>query len=315
MRRLSDRWAVLLLLLLSLPSFAQAPSQSKTLFGAADRYLWRRQRRGALDTAYVAVPEQRWTLKLYTQTSAMQFFASDPGQTPSSAVFRSRLHNPIGISASYRGLTASFSRDFSRSPKDGLSASLNSYGNRFCMESNFTADKLYYKQAPASHLSLNLDLFYFGNGNRFSAPAVFNQSKLQRKSCGSWIAAISAKAHASEVEDSSEVEAVEASGFTVGIGGGYAYNWVLDGWLLHFSLIPTLVIYDNTHVKTDTWGGNIGRNYLNTIATGHFAALYNFGSCFTGITCSVNNCDIGPDNSLSLDFLRIRGSFVFGIRL
>ncbi len=303
-----------LLLLIGTGAFAQ--STSRTAFGAADRYLWKRQHRGKIDTTYIGVPEEKWTFKLYSDQSITQFHVIErSGGDYSSETFETVPRILAGVSVSYRGLTLSMSHDWTKKLSEASAISLNSYGNRFVIESNLTLNNHFRGYDNSSHSALDVDVFYFGNGKHFSPPAVFNQSKIQRKNSGSWIIAASLNSRATSIPTHEDVSSMDITGHTMGLGGGYAYNWVEDKWLLHISLIPTIVINDHSYIKTDTGRRSLNGYILNTLSTGHFSAIYNYKNIFTGITINVHSCFSGNPDDVGMNYLRMQGFVVLGLRL
>ena len=101
-----------------------------------------------------------------------------------------------------------------------------------------------------------LNLYYIFNHNKFSYPAAFSQSTIQRKSAGSPLLGIGFSMHTIDVDwnklellmqqtfpyqhtnlidESMKVKTVEYTDFS--ITGGYAYNWAFArNWLLSSSL-------------------------------------------------------------------------------
>ncbi len=102
------------------------------------------------------------------------------------------------------------------------------------------------------------NLYYIFNHHRFSYPAAYSQSTVQRRSCGSWLAGIGYTSHSLQVDwaslsrlmaerlgqetlDKAQID----SSLTVGsvryrdlaFSAGYAYNWVFArNWLFDVSL-------------------------------------------------------------------------------
>jgi hypothetical protein len=96
----------------------------------------------------------------------------------------------------------------------------------------------------------NLAGYYVFNHRRFSYPAAFTQSYIQRRSAGSWLAGISYQGGTIETTDDLKARSPKSPDIQIrighiGIGGGYGYNLVLgQKWLLHLSILPTFVVYN-----------------------------------------------------------------------
>ena len=77
----------------------------------------------------------------------------------------------------------------------------------------------------------------------------------------------------------------------VGIGGGYGYNWVLGRkWLLHFSMLPTFVVYNRNNMTVNGERRKAQHMRFNMIFNEHVAIVHNFSSrYFAGATLVMNN--------------------------
>ena len=113
-----------------------------------------------------------------------------------------------------------------------------------------------YVELPEDMLSvktLNLNAFYIFNSKRFSYPAAFSQSYIQRKSAGSFLVALSGQGQHAKLSVKPEVDWTEEMNLkmtNIGIGAGYGYNYVpSEGWLLHVSALPTFIVYSKTSMK------------------------------------------------------------------
>ena len=157
-------------------------------------------------------------------------------------------------------------------------------------------------------------LYYNINHRRFSSPAVFSQSTIQRRSAGSWQVGACVTHHDIHYHYSALPEALFAETSTenqfrslervkyidYSLTGGYAYNWVFHrGWCLGVSLTPALG-YKRTSMKTvlleeeedapayDSRFMNKldeifrKRGSINFDITGRLGIIYNTGRWFTG---------------------------------
>ncbi|MFA6592292.1 MAG: DUF4421 family protein [Bacteroidales bacterium] len=279
-----------------------------------------------IDSSFIAVPSEKWALKTITECSQATietdgFFKDNSFHSELSA--KPKLKE--GVFVSYKRLSAGFAVDLFGKEKDAVTFSVNSYGNRFSIESGYISENSFsgfsesglgpssVSSGSVRHRSLNLDVCYFLNFRQFSFPAVFNQSKLQKQSAGSWIVAASykwSKTIANQAADESSIR-----GHSVGIGGGYGYNWVTGRWLIHFSLIPTLVVYDNSAFEANGEKEDVRCRLTNMIATGNYAVIYNKGKFLIGITITLHNCTLGNPDHIRTEYLRMRGNVVVGVRL
>ena len=127
---------------------------------------------------------------------------------------------------------------------------------------------------PADILSvktLNMNAFYVFNHRRFSYPAAFSQSYIQRRSAGSFLVTLSAQGqHANlDGEQSSDLKMTN-----IGIGGGYGYNYVPSkGWLLHISAQPTFIVYSKTSLTFNDTSVPLRYHFPEVIITGRSAVV------------------------------------------
>ena len=106
-------------------------------------------------------------------------------------------------------------------------------------------------------LTASISGYYVFNHRRFSYPAAFSQSTVQRKSCGSWILglrydhqrlnfdhtqlppALTGQPGNEKIMDEMKWQKIDYYAYSV--SGGYAYNWVFArNWLLGVSVMPAI---------------------------------------------------------------------------
>ena len=106
------------------------------------------------------------------------------------------------------------------------------------------------------------NVYYIFNHGRFSYPAAFSQSTIQKISCGSWLAGVGYTRHSLEFDHNSlqtlinekmGPKAVELDSalmfdnvryYDVSLSGGYAYNWVFDNFNID-GIARFAVVYNN----------------------------------------------------------------------
>lgn len=100
------------------------------------------------------------------------------------------------------------------------------------------------------------NLYYIFNHKRFSYPAAFAQSTVQRKSCGTWKVGLSITRHLMQFDYNELPDPLkknpqyplsksfmfnEINYMDYSLSGGYAYNWVFKkNWLLCLSVSPAI---------------------------------------------------------------------------
>lgn len=222
-----------------------------------------------MDTSYIDRYPFIWDARTFFNTEGLHLYTKAENTTDLST----GMTNRAGISIGYRGLALSFTRALGRKMNFGLG--LSSYGSHIGFEYNLRVTSQLSghvglpdgssRIASAGDLTLlasNLNVIYSFN-RRFSYAAAMKQSKIQRRSAGSFIAAASWTvwdvldagpdiiSTQTSVQTFMEVTNVMYNRFS--IGAGYGYNLVLgrQHWLLHASLIPMWTFFDSTRLRVE----------------------------------------------------------------
>lgn len=222
-----------------------------------------------MDTSYIDRYPFIWDARTFLNTEGLHLYTKAENTTDLST----GMTNRAGISIGYRGLALSFTRALGRKMNFGLG--LSSYGSHIGFEYNLRVTSQLSghvglpdgssRIASAGDLTLlasNLNVIYSFN-RRFSYAAAMKQSKIQRRSAGSFIAAASWTvwdvldagpdiiSTQTSVQTFMEVTNVMYNRFS--IGAGYGYNLVLgrQRWLLHASLIPMWTFFDSTRLRVE----------------------------------------------------------------
>lgn len=149
--------------------------------------------------------------------------------------------------------------------------------------------------------------YYIFNHGRFSYPAAFSQSTIQKVSCGSWMAGLGYTKHSLEVDHGRLQRLIDASlgqqsvaldsGLMFhkvsyndySLSGGYAYNWVLRRyWLFGASLQGALAYKKSTGdvVGSDSEGFDFKN--INLDGIGRFGIVYNNMRWYVGASVIVH---------------------------
>jgi hypothetical protein len=114
--------------------------------------------------------------------------------------------------------------------------------------------------------TLNLNTYYAFNNRRFSYPAAFSQSYIQRRSAGSFLLAASGMWQQATFDWELGLKFKMTD---IGIGAGYGYNYVPhQGWLLHISALPTFIVYSNTSMNYGDDSLDLSYHFPEVIITG-----------------------------------------------
>ncbi|MBQ3632208.1 MAG: DUF4421 family protein [Prevotella sp.] len=167
----------------------------------------------------------------------------------------------------------------------------------------------------------NIAGYYTFNHRRFSFPAAFTQSYVQRQSAGSWLAGISYQGGSIKTTNKLKARNPNAPDVRIyvghfGVGGGYGYNWVLGRrWLLHFSMLPTFVVYNRNNFTVNGDRKRAKRIRFNMIFNERAAIVHNFSPrYFAGATLTMNN-SIFDDDVVVVNQNKWRARAFIGMRL
>lgn len=312
-------------------------SRNQQLKAKVDSVLSSRYYKTPYDTNYVVRPEGTVTLKLRLNQTGNDFHAKGTVNDIYSKADLSTSHKTtISIAASYRGLSAAVALNpakMSGTYKD-YEFNLNYYSSRISLDFSYQRSEsltgdVYREdrgEQPMESGDLTLKVvnfagYYAFNHRHFSYPAAFNQSYIQRRSAGSWLAGISYQGGIIETRD--ELKARNPNAPTVsidvghvGIGGGYAYNWVLgQKWLIHFSLLPTFVVYNRNKMTVNGERKEARHMRFNMIFNERAAIVYNFSPrYFAGATLVMNN-SVFDDDVVVINQNKWRARAFIGLRL
>ena len=161
--------------------------------------------------------------------------------------------------------------------------------------------------------TLNLNAFYVFNNRRFSYPAAFSQSYIQRRSAGSFLLAASGQGQHAELSGD---QLMKLKMTNIGIGAGYGYNFVPGkGWLLHLSALPTFIVYSHTSLTMDDDRIPLRYHFPEVIITGRGAVVYQWSNKFIGLSSVYHFTNIGHEDRLAVHNTKWRVRAFFGLRL
>lgn len=227
------------------------------------------------DTLYIGRPWGKWTVSLNENLMQHHYNLVIDGE---SDPIRSKLNTTTGIGVAYRGVGAVISVNFRKisgktNDRDfGLRLLNSCFGGEIRLFSvgDFYDTRFKTEVSYKNNLKgLTINAYYVFNNKKFSYPAAFSFSQIQKTSAGSMTAVMSFYSDNlwlgydndiyqevldhyyedwgyHEVQRDSITEVL--SGWTtkyLSAGIGYAYNWVPEhSWLIHFSIEPALMIWN-----------------------------------------------------------------------
>ena len=327
-------WIIAIFLLI-IPDETCAQSHREQVRAHVDSVLTVRYYKTPYDTNYVVRPEGRLTLKVRLTQSGDNFHVKgDKEGVVSKADLRTSFKTTVSIGASYRGLSASLAINPAKLKgvyKD-YEFNLAYYSSRLSLDASYLrsttlagdierGDAMGHLEAGDVKMKMaNLAGYYVFNHRRFSYPAAFTQSYIQRRSAGSWLAGISYQGGSIETTEEFKGRNPNAPDINIhigllGIGGGYGYNWVLgQRWLLHFSMLPTFVVYNHNYMIVNGERRD-GKHFgFSMIFNERAAVVYNFSPrYFAGAALTMSNSIF--DNDVTVNQNKWRAHFSVGMRL
>ena len=290
------------------------------------------QKKGTYDTLYLARPTNRFTLKarMNLSGSGISTGGNWQGQDVKTKL-SSDLRFTTSLSFGYRGFSLGISfNPFKWVGKNtNTELGFNMYNNQWGFDFSYQRAKSHNgwvnvngkrNDINSSTVTSNVFLatgYYAFNHRRFSYPAVFTQSYIQRRSAGSWM--LSASLLAGNLEATKDTElgnpAVKLRLGYIGLGGGYAYNWVITPqWMVHGSFLPNLVIGSFNSMTIDGHKEKISFAFPQFLMTERAAVMYCFRyNMFTGLSFVAHHTLLANAGDLRLNYYRWRLELSYGL--
>ena len=313
--------------LLAALAFHQASAQS--LLHRVDSMLSVRYRKGNIDTAFITRPATKWTVTARLNVSGAKIEAKgiDNGlhfNSEMKAAYKSTLS--LGVSYLGFSLSAALNPAKLMGKYRDYELNFNSYGRRFGFDviyqdaHNFTGwhdhegmERIELTDGLLKVKTLNVNAFYVFNSRRFSYPAAFSQSYIQRHSAGSFLLAASGQGQHATLDWEQEMQLKMTN---LALGAGYGYNYVPgQGWLLHISALPTFIVYSNTSMIFGDTRVPLHYHFPETIITGRGSVVRQWTNKFAGLSMVYNFTNIGHEESLAIHNTKWRVRTFFGLRI
>ena len=326
----------LLMVAVALVTSMTAQTRDQIIRQRVDSLLTEHYYHTPYDTNYVVRPEGSLTLKVRMNQTGNSFHAKGTVNDFYCKADLSTSHKTtFSIAGNYRGIgigmainpykwsgvykdyefnlnyySSKLSLDFSYQRSESLAGDIERGDNDSRLESGDVMLKV-----------VNLAGYYTFNHRRFSFPAAFTQSYIQRRSAGSWLAGISYQGGSIETTDALKTRNPDAPDTRIyighfGIGGGYGYNWVLGKrWLLHFSMLPTFVVYNRNNFTVNDERKRAQHIRFNMIFNERVAIVRSFSPrYFAGATLVMNN-SVFDDDAVTVNQNKWRARAFIGMRL
>lgn len=316
-------------MLLAVMSSLSLPLSAQSLIQRADSMLTRKYHKGDIDTAYIMRPKTKWTVtaRMNVSGATIESEGMEEGRHFRSEIEANRKAT-LSVGVSYLGFTLSAALNPAKliGKYHDYELNFNSYGRRFGFDiiyqdaKNFTGwydsegmERLYLPADMLKVKTLNVNAFYVFNSRRFSYPAAFSQSYIQRRSAGSFLLAASGMGQHATLDGE---HATKLKMTNIGLGAGYGYNYVPGrGWLLHISALPTFIVYSNTSMTFSNDRVPLHYHFPEVIITSRGAVVRQWSNKFIGLSMVFNFTNIGNEESLAIHNTKWRVRTFFGLRL
>ena len=313
----------------------------------ADSILDVRNAKITTDTFYVARPQETWTFRAKVDGfgEMMHLRFADMAGNKGNYYLNADPKITLGIMANYRGISASFSLSPSKILSDisDMMSAINYYNNTFGIDFTFEKVNAFrgrtnlqsktHKLSSATNMrQLAITGYYVFNGKRFSLPAVFNSTWVQKRSAGSFLVQAAFNTGRVKIGDDLETNGdvlsipnrIDMNSFA--IGAGYGYNLVAGKhWLLHGTAQPSLMVWQNyklhtTEKNTETEAtaeevNKMDTGRLNFFIVGRLGAIYSWERYFIGLTSVIQHSKSGKDSDFALRDTQWQVRAFFGWRV
>ncbi|MBP3213538.1 MAG: DUF4421 family protein [Bacteroidaceae bacterium] len=328
------RKAAIIVMLLMVGGVAFAQSKREKVRERVDSVLRTRYEKVSYDTLYMERPDAKLTLKFRGNLSGNSIRAKQTTDEQVRAKLSTDLRATVSAAVTYYGITAGLAINpaqiFGGKNKKDWELNLNAYFNRFGLEVGYQYSKTLSGDISDIDGSYHIDKgllrlsniyvtgYYAFNHRRFSYPAAFTQSYIQKKSAGSWLVGFSYQGGSikttGKATDAGAPEArIYAGNFA--IGGGYGYNLVAKKWLFHLSAQPNIIIFNGNNITIDGEKTKESLHFPEMIINSRAAILYNISpKCFVGSTVLVNTSLLGDNDDYTRQ-VKWRARAFVGIRL
>ena len=227
----------------------------------------------------------------------------------------------LSMAVAYRGLGLGLAVNPAKlaGKNQDFEFNLNSYSNRYGFDVVYLSSKTFHghqemggseidiHKGEISQKALNLNFYYAFNYRKFSFPAAFSQSYIQKRSAGSWMVGASFDGSKTKVK---------------GIRGQ-----IIRKACIVQSALPTITVYSHDYTKMraeaeegssdteiPTVRNSMKYHFPSAIITGRGAAVYSWRNKFAGATAVYNFSVAGDEDHLQVKRNKWRVRMFFGFR-
>lgn len=283
-----------------------------------------------IDTTYIEPQHYNYTIMLQGTHTYDIYTLRSVGEDPQSVTFSPDMKLKVGPYFGWRWLFAGYTFELSNISLSNLKQelTLSFYTSQIGVDLFFRRTGNDYKIRNASfgsdidvnHLNgssfggikagiTGFNAYYIFNHGRFSYPAAFSQSTIQKVSCGSWMAGLGyTKNTLSFDHDALQRLVDERLGYQVAVvdsglmfnkvkyndfnlSGGYAYNWVFARQWLFAASLQAAIAYKRSSADVPDDQQNyldFVFNNVNLDGIGRFGIVYNNMRWYAGASVIVH---------------------------
>ena len=299
----------------------------KRLLHRADSVLSYRYFHSDIDTNYIIRPTTKWTVLCRFNLSGSTIRTEGFSTAHFTSEVKATNKGTASMGLGYMGLMASVALNPAQlwGKYRDYEYNLNSYSNRTGFDiiyqdaHNYSgwherenSERFEFPNDVLTMKTLNVNGYYAFNYRKFSYPAAFSQSYIQKRSAGSLLLAASFQGQKGTAE---HVMKSKIKTFNIGIGAGYGYNWVpARNWLFHISALPTFIVYNHASITTDGDRKPIRYKFPEVIITGRGAIVHQMKRFFAGASMVFNFTSIGDKDDAMLQNIKWRNRMFVGYR-
>lgn len=323
------RYFVLVVMLLIVACPANGQKMAK-FHHFVDSVLSVRYWRADIDTNYVTRPQTKFTLmgRLNEYGARINTRGTHGGEHFESKL-QANFKGTVSVGVSYLGVSLNLSLNPAKilGKYRDYELGFRSYGRRFGFDIAYQDAKTFTGWIEMGGVrqditvsddlfklrTLNVNAYYVFNHRRFSYPAAFSHSYIQRRSAGSFLLGASGQGQHGEINNETPVKYKITN---IAIGAGYGYNFVPGkNWLIHISALPTLIAYSNSSFTLDDDKISLHYQFPEFIITTRGGVVKQIEpNMFAGLSAVFNYSKIGND-ALAFRNQKWLARLYFGIRL
>lgn len=299
-----------------------------------------RRQKITTDTAYIQRPSEAWTVRVLGNISGTTIRIRENAEdfVPYVMTLDGKTRETVTLSVNYMGLSAAVAVNPAAlsGRNQSTEINVNSYGNKIgwdviyeksnSFKTSMELDDIHLDLGDfwGSERSFTVNGYYVFNHKRFSYPAAFSQSWVQRRSAGSLMLGVSYRNWrlTNEYNEEDDEETAEDDNNITkvkvnygGVGVGYGYNLVPQRhWLMSLSVLPTFVVWRENKLYTNYGVAGLPYHFPEVNIVGRAAVVYFWANTFYGMTLVWNYSNAGDFGKLSFSHEKWRGRILWGIR-